>query len=78
MSEIFDKITSDEYQELQDALDWGTTHNIVRTFADITGIEVKPYTGYQFFAGGDYVGDLEHDDLDQILKNAYIEVVDDG
>lgn len=71
-----DEITEDQYQELLDVIDERRTDDIIRTFANLTGIVVKPYTGYQFYdAAGNYLGDLEYNDVREILKEAGIEVV---
>ena len=74
------KITEDEYQELLDAseeLSWWQS-NAIRTFKCF-GIEVKPYTGYQFYdSAGNFLGDDSYDSIDDILRRAEIEVVEDG
>ena len=40
------EITEDQYQELLDVIDERRTDDIIRTFDNLTGIVVKPYTGY--------------------------------
>ena len=76
---MVDKITEDQYQELLDAYEERRTSNLVKTFADITGIDVKCYTGYMFFdAAGNYLGDDNWNTIKEILKEAGIEVVEDG
>ena len=70
-----DKISEDQYQKLLDVIDERRTDVIVKTFEDITGIVVKPYTAYYFFdVAGNYLGDLEYNDVREILKAAGIEV----
>ena len=70
------KITEDQYQELLDVMTELRPADVVRTFENITGIVVKPYTGYQFFDVADnYLGDYGIDTIMQILNNAGIEVV---
>lgn len=72
-----DKITWDQYQELMDVIDGRNAKEVVKTFEKLTGIEVRPYTAYQFFdAGGTYLGDSEYDTLRAILLDAGIEVTD--
>ena len=72
---MVEKITEDQYQELLDVIDERRPDAIVRTFEKVTGIVVKPYTAYQFYdAGGDYLGDLNWDDVSDILKAARIKV----
>lgn len=76
---MVDKISEDQYQELVDVYDERIPDNIVRTFEKLTGIVVKPYTGYQFFdAEGNYLGDDNWNDIREILKEAGIEVTEDG
>ena len=76
------KITQDQYQELLDAYEEMTgwdRHEGIIIFEKLTGIEVKPYTGYQFYdAAGNYLGDDQWDNVDDILRKAEIEVVEDG
>ena len=70
------KITADQYKELLDVLTTLRPEEVVRKFEDITGIVVKPYTGYQFFDVADnYLGDYGFESIMQILRNAGIEVV---
>ncbi len=74
-----DKITEEQYQELLDVYDERNQNAIVRTFEELTGIVVKQYTGYQFFdAAGNYLGDDNWNDIREILKEAGIEVTEDG
>ena len=76
---MLDKITEDDYQNLIDAYDERNPSQIVKVFANLTGIIVKPYTGYQFFdAAENYLGDDNFNTIDEILKEARIEVVEDG
>ena len=74
------KITEDQYQELLDAseeLSWWQS-NAIKTFEGF-GIEVKPYTGYQFYdSTGNFLGDDSYDSIDDILRRAEFEVVEDG
>ena len=76
---MVDKITKDQYEELLDAgeeLNWNQS-NAIKTFEGF-GIEVKPYTGYQFYdAVGNFLGDDNYDSIDDILRKAEIEVVED-
>lgn len=70
------EITEDQYQELLDVIAECRPEDIVRTFENIAGIVVKPYTGYQFFDVSDnYLGDNGSDSIMDILKNTGIEVV---
>ena len=75
---MVDKITRSQYEEIDDAFAYGTIKEFHRTLEKHTGISTVPYTGYQYFYGDDYVGDSNDFDLLDLLKNAYIEVVEDG
>ena len=70
-----DKITQEQYQELQDVICENRPSDIVRTFEELTGIVVKPYTAYQFFdAAGNFLGDDNDYTIREILQAAEIEV----
>ena len=73
-----DEITKSQYEEIEDAFNYGTIGEFHRMLEKHTGIEAIPYTAYQYFNGDDYVGDSNDFDLLDLLKNAYIEVVEDG
>ena len=77
---MVDKITEEQYQELLDAseeLSWNQS-NAIKIFESF-GIEVKPCVCYQFYdAAGNYLGDDNWDGIDDILRKAEIEVVEDG
>lgn len=75
---MVDKITKRQYEEIEEAFTYGSIDDFHRILAEHTGISTVSYTGYQYFIGEDYVGDSNDFDLLDVLKNAYIEVVDDG
>ena len=71
-------ITIDQYEQLDDAkaFDIDEYHELLEEY---TGIVARPYTGYSYYdAAGDYIGDSSCDTVQDLLKCAYIEVVDDG
>ena len=70
------KITSKQYQELKDAYDLDD-QRFVELLEEYTGITRRSYTAYDYYSGGDYVGNSENFDLYEILRNAYVEVTDD-
>lgn len=74
---MVDQITEEQLQELVDAVDEGIPEQIVKTFGELTGIVVKPYTDYMFFdAGGNYLGDLQWLTVREIVREADIKIVD--
>ena len=76
---MVDKITEEQYQDLLDAYERRMPSDIIKTFVDLTWIVVKPYTGYQFFdAAGNYLGDDSFHTIREILREAGIEVEEDG
>lgn len=71
------KITQAQYEELQEAYDLDE-QQFVEKLEEYTGITRKSYTAYDYYCGGDYVGNSENFDLYDILRSAFVEVVDDG
>lgn len=70
------KITRKQYKELSD--NTINTKEFNKLLEKYTGIEAKPYTGYQYFDEvGNYIGDSEHNNLSDLLHNAYIKVVNE-
>lgn len=67
-------ITKQEMEELEELYSLGPTQEFNEKLEELTGIEVRPYTGYQYFCGGDYIGDNSTETLDEILQRAYITV----
>jgi hypothetical protein len=71
---IVDKITIKQYDELY--AERHNTKEFNKLLEEFTGIIAKPYTGYQYFdEAGNYVGDTEYNSVEEILKNAYIKIV---
>ena len=69
------KITKEQYRELCDSECWDTTEEFHNLLEDLTGIEVKRYTGYPYFeALGNYVGDSSDCSVRDLLNSAYIEI----
>lgn len=71
------KITKQQYEELKDAYDCDD-QEFVEKLEEYTGITRRSYTAYDYYCGGDYVGNSEKDMLDEILRHAYVEVTDDA
>lgn len=71
------RITRSQLEELEDArfISLEVYHEKLEEIAGITAV---PYTGYQYFdAGENYIGDDADSDLADLLKCAYIEVIDE-
>ena len=71
-------ITKAQLEELSEAefFDRDEYHKLLE---DYTGIVAKPYTGYSYYdAAGNYIGDSGCNDVLDLLKCAYIKVVDNG
>ena len=69
------KITKEQYEELCESKCWDTYEEFHKILEEITGIEAKRYTGYQYFDSiGNYVGDSNDCSVKDLLDNAYIQV----
>ena len=69
------KITKEQYEELCNSGCWDTTEEFNRLLEDLTGIEARSYTGYQYFdTCGNYVGDTSYCSVRDLLNNAYIKI----
>jgi hypothetical protein len=71
------KITKQQYEELAYAYCFDE-QQFVKKLEEYTGITRKAYTAYDYYCGGDYVGGSENHTLADILRNAYVEVTEDG
>ena len=69
------KITKQQYEELCVAYTF-EDQEFAKKLEEYTGITRKEYTAYDYYCGGDYVGGSENNTLDDILRNAYVEVED--
>lgn len=73
-----DTITKEQLEELEEAqfFDRDEYHKLLK---DYTGIIAKPYTGYSYYdTAGNYIGDSNCNDVQDLLNCAYVEVVDNG
>ena len=71
---MIDKISYKEFLELCDTRSFGTRDEFHKKLEEY-GIEVKPYTAYQYFdSAGNYIGDSEYLDERTLLQNAYITI----
>ena len=69
-------ITRSQLEALEDAR-YISSEEYHEALREIAGITAVPYTGYQYFdAGENYIGDDADSDLNDLLKAAYIEVID--
>ena len=72
------KITKSQYEEIQDAYEKGFWE-LHMALAEHTGIVAYSYEAYTYYdVNGNYVGNSEDFDLDEVLEAAYIELVEDG
>lgn len=69
------EITREQFNELDEILFIDGREGFNKALEEYTGIEARPYTAYQYYDGaGNYVGDSDNDDLNEILRRAYISV----
>lgn len=68
------KITYKQYEELSDTFFYDTRTNFRKKLEEITGIEARPYTAYQYFYEDNYIGDSDELTLSEILQKANIGV----
>ena len=68
-------ITQEQFEDIEDARQYGTRNEYHLQLEKHTGIYAKPYTAYQYFDfNGNFVGDSDNYDLRDLLENAHIEV----
>jgi hypothetical protein len=71
-----DRITIKQYDELY--AERFNTKEFNNLLEEYTGIIAKPYTGYQYFdEAGNYIGDSDNYSVHELLKNAYIKIVNE-
>lgn len=70
------KISSKQYRELQYAYDFDD-QRFVELLEEYTGITRRSYTAYDYYSGGDYVGNSENFDLWDLLRSAFVEVTEE-
>lgn len=69
-------ITSEQCDEILEA-QYGNKYR--KLLEEYTGIKAKPYTEYQFYdAEGEYIGDSQWMDLDDLLEAAGIKLSEGG
>ena len=69
------KITNEQFEELVESRIWDSKEDFHKMLEEITGIEAKRYTGYQYFdSAGNFIGDSNEGCLRDLLNNAYIEI----
>ena len=67
-------IDAADLQDLKECLDWDRDE-FPRALKDHTGIVAKPYTAFQYYyENGDYIGDSDYYSIEDVLKEAGIEV----
>lgn len=71
------KITKSQAENLSFVCDWDE-ERFPYLLKEYTGLEAKPVSMFQIFDGGDdYIGDTHNCTVNDILRKAGIEVVDD-
>ena len=71
-------IDAADLQDLKECLDWDKDE-FPRALKDYTGIVAKPYTAFQYYyENGDYIGDSDYYSIEDVLKEAGIEVAEEG
>lgn len=76
---MIDAITKEQLEEIEEEYSYGSRETAYALLKEYTGIEARPYTAYMFFDEADnYVGDSENDDFEELLRKAYIKVIDKG
>lgn len=73
-----DKLTRQEADDLSEVLTWDE-ESFPETLAEYTGLQAKPARMFLVFdQAGDYVGNTHDDTINDILRRAGIEVIEDG
>ena len=68
-------ISKAQYEELKDINMCRGEEEFHKFLEKYTGIEARPYTAYSYYAAtGDYIGDSNENDLDDLLLAACVEV----
>lgn len=71
-------ITQAQYNEIESAASLGDYQEFNARLQKHTEIIARPYTAYSYYdAAGNYLGDSNDADLDELLQAAYVEVKDD-
>lgn len=72
-------ITKAQLEEIGVASLWGDKKYAYELLKEYTGIEAKPYTAWSFYDEyGNYVGDSDNYSIRDLIKNAYIDIVDES
>ena len=71
-------IEAAELQDLKECLDWDK-EEFLKALKEYTGIIAKPYIAFQYYhENGDYIGDSDYCSIEDVLKEAGIEVAKDA
>jgi hypothetical protein len=74
---MVDKITREQLEELCESEVWDSKEEFNKLLEQTTGIVANSYTGYFYYdSAGNYVGDSDYDCVEDLLRNAYIEIED--
>lgn len=74
---MVDKISKEQFEELCESEAWDSREEFNELLKQITGIIATPYTGYIYYdSNGNYIGDSDCNPVEDLLNNAFIEIVD--
>lgn len=69
------EITKEQLEELKDVLSIDGRVKFNNLLEELTGIEARPYTAFDYYDGADnYVGDSSNYTVKELLESAYISV----
>ncbi|MBQ9744485.1 MAG: hypothetical protein IJW19_05100 [Clostridia bacterium] len=73
------EITREQLEKIEDKLYFGDRQGAYALLKEYTGIEARPYTAWSFYDECDnYVGDSDNCSIKDLLKNAYIDVIEES
>ncbi len=72
------QITRKQLEQIEDARMCCDVEEYNKVLEEITGITAAPFTAYSYYDSDlNYLGDTENNTLEEIMKAAYIEVIDE-
>ena len=74
---MIDKISREQLEELCESEEWDSREEFNELLKQTTGIIATPYTGYIYYdCNGNYIGDSDCNTVEDLLNNAFIEIID--
>ena len=72
-------ITKSQLREIEDEVFLHNREGAYSLLKEYTGIEARPYTAWSFYDEHDnYVGDSDNYSIQDLVENAYIDIVEDS